>query len=79
MSLKKRVSFAVGVTFGVEKNEIEAKGLSMYVDATKKPWNRNYQMYSYVNEELPAIIREHFNVNLDRQSIMGHRYVRVGL
>ncbi|XP_026810145.1 S-formylglutathione hydrolase-like isoform X2 [Rhopalosiphum maidis] len=60
------------VTFGVEKNEIEAKGLSYYVNAIKKPWNRNYQMYSYVNEELPSIIQENFNVNKDRQSIMGH-------
>jgi len=64
-----------GVTFGVEKNEIEAKGLSFYVNAVKKPWNRNYQMYSYVNEELPSIIQENFNVNKDRQSIMGHRYI----
>lgn len=32
-------------------------------------------MYSYVNEELPNIIQEHFNINKDRQSIMGHRYV----
>jgi len=64
-----------GVTFGVEKNEIEAKGLSFYVNAVKKPWNRNYQMYSYVNEELPCIIQENFNVNKDRQSIMGHRYI----
>jgi S-formylglutathione hydrolase len=60
------------VTFGVEKNEIEAGGLSFYVNATKKPWNRNYQMYSYVNDELPSIIQENFNVNKDRQSIMGH-------
>ncbi|XP_060840791.1 S-formylglutathione hydrolase-like [Rhopalosiphum padi] len=60
------------VTFGVEKNEIQAKGLSFYVNAVKEPWNRNYQMYSYVNEELPSIIQENFNVNKDRQSIMGH-------
>jgi len=63
--------------FEDKKNEIEAKGLSFYVNAVKKPWSRNYQMYSYVNEELPSIIEEHFNVNKDRQSIMGHRYIHI--
>lgn len=72
--VKNNFLFPIGVTFGVEKNEIEAKGLSFYIDAVKKPWNRNYQMYSYVNEELPSIIEEHFNVNKNKQSIMGHRY-----
>lgn len=62
---------------GDAKNEIELKGLSFYVNAVKKPWSRNYQMYSYVNEELPGIIQEHFNVKKDRQSIMGHRYTYI--
>lgn len=65
----------LGITFGDEKNAIEAKGLSLYVNAVKKPWNRNYQMFSYVNEELPSIIQEHFDIKKDRQSIMGHRYI----
>jgi len=63
-----------GVNLGVE-NEIEANGLSYYVNAVKKPWSKNFQMYSYVNEELPSIIQENFNVNKDKQSIMGHRYI----
>lgn len=56
-----------------EKNQIEAKGLSFYVDAVQHPWNKNYNMYSYVNEELPMIIQDNFEVKKDRQSIMGHR------
>jgi S-formylglutathione hydrolase len=60
------------VVFGAEKNEIETRGLSLYVDATKKPWSKHYNMFSYVNEELPSIIQEHFNVDKDKQSIMGH-------
>jgi len=64
-----------GVTYGVENNEIEANGQSYYVNAVKKPWSRNFQMYSYVNEELPSIIQDNFNVNRDKQSIMGHRYI----
>jgi len=64
-----------GVNLGVENNTIEANGESYYVNAVKKPWSKNFQMYSYVNEELPRIIQENFNVNKDKQSIMGHRYI----
>jgi len=64
-----------GVNLGVENNTIEAYGQSYYVNAVKEPWSRNFQMYSYVNEELPSIIQENFNVNKDKQSIMGHRYI----
>ncbi|KAL4120320.1 hypothetical protein QTP88_013036 [Uroleucon formosanum] len=60
------------VNLGVENNQIEANGMSYYVNAVKKPWSKNFQMYSYVNEELPSIIQENFNVNKDKQSIMGH-------
>jgi len=64
-----------GVDLGVENNKIEPNGQSYYVNAVKKPWSKNFQMYSYVNEELPSIIQENFNVNKDKQSIMGHRYI----
>jgi len=64
-----------GVNLGVENNTIEAYGQSYYVNAVKEPWRKNFQMYSYVNEELPSIIQENFNVNKDKQSIMGHRCV----
>jgi len=64
-----------GVTLGVKNNEIVANGQSYYVNAVKKPWSMYFQMYSYVNEELPSIIQQNFNVNRDKQSIMGHRYI----
>jgi S-formylglutathione hydrolase len=35
-------------------------GAGFYVDATVEPWAGHYQMYSYVVEELPALIAEHF-------------------
>jgi len=54
------------VTYGVEKNEIEAKRWSYYVNAVKKPWNKIYQIYSYGNEELPSIIQENFNIDKAR-------------
>ena len=34
-------------------------GAGFYVDATEEPWARNYRMYSYVTEELPALIEAH--------------------
>ena len=48
------------------------QGAGFYVDATQPPYAANYRMYSYVTEELPALLAEHFPVDLDRQGIMGH-------
>ncbi len=47
-------------------------GAGFYVDATQQPFARHYRMWSYVTEELPALIAEHFPVDPSRQSIMGH-------
>ena len=46
-------------------------GAGFYVNATQAPWNRHYQMYDYVVNELPALIEEHFPVN-DKRAISGH-------
>jgi S-formylglutathione hydrolase len=48
------------------------QGAGFYVDATEAPWAANYRMYSYIAEELPALLAEHFPVDMDRQGIMGH-------
>jgi S-formylglutathione hydrolase len=48
------------------------QGAGFYVDALALPWGKHYQMYSYVTEELPALIAAHFSVDSSRQSIMGH-------
>lgn len=48
------------------------KGAGFYVDATEQPWAENYQMYSYVTEELPNFLRQHFRMDMDRQGIFGH-------
>ncbi|MCA1969943.1 MAG: S-formylglutathione hydrolase [Rhizobium sp.] len=48
------------------------KGAGMYLDATESPWGEHFQMYSYVTEELPALVGEHFRVDMDRQGIFGH-------
>ncbi len=48
------------------------KGAGFYVDATREPWSKHYQMRSYVEDELPALIAEQFPVDMARQSIIGH-------
>jgi len=47
-------------------------GAGFYVDATEAPYAANYRMWSYVTEELPALVAEHFPADMARQSIMGH-------
>ena len=48
------------------------KGAGFYLDATEAPWAEHYQMYTYVTEELPALIAEQFRADMDRQGIFGH-------
>ena len=47
-------------------------GAGFYVDATTEPWRSHYRMYSYVTEELPALIAAQFPARSDRQGIFGH-------
>jgi S-formylglutathione hydrolase len=47
-------------------------GAGFYVDATVAPWSRHYRMYSYVTEELPALVEADFPVDAARQGIFGH-------
>lgn len=48
-------------------------GAGFYVDATQDPWKKNYRMYSYITQELIAIVTANFGVAEGKQSIMGHR------
>jgi len=47
-------------------------GAGFYVDATEAPYAAHYRMWSYVTEELPALIAAHFPADMGRQSILGH-------
>jgi S-formylglutathione hydrolase len=47
------------------------KGAGFYVNATQAPWNRHYQMYDYIVNELPKIIEAAFPVS-DKRAISGH-------
>ena len=47
-------------------------GAGFYVDATQAPFAANYRMYSYVTQELPALIAKNFPADMARQAIFGH-------
>ncbi|MGQ0590446.1 MAG: S-formylglutathione hydrolase [Sphingosinicella sp.] len=48
------------------------QGAGFYVDATEELWARHFRMFSYISEELPALLGDHFPVDRARQGIMGH-------
>jgi S-formylglutathione hydrolase len=47
-------------------------GAGFYLDATCEPWSKHYRMYSYVTQELPALIRAEFPADAQRTGIFGH-------
>ena len=47
-------------------------GAGFYVDATREPYASHYRMWSYVTEELPALVAAQFPADMDRQGITGH-------
>lgn len=46
-------------------------GAGFYVNSTNGKWSEHYQMYTYVTEELPALIDKEFNTN-GKTSVFGH-------
>ncbi len=48
------------------------QGAGFYIDATQSPWDRNFKMWTYIADELPALLAENFALDMDRQSITGH-------
>jgi S-formylglutathione hydrolase len=48
------------------------QGASFYVDATEVPWAPHFQMYSYIADELQALVMAKFRVRAEAQGITGH-------
>ena len=48
------------------------QGAGFYLNATEQPWVNNFKMWDYITLDLTNIINKHFNVDMARQSIMGH-------
>lgn len=47
-------------------------GAGFYLNATKQPWSKHYNMYDYIVKELPAILSHHLPIDTSRSSIFGH-------
>lgn len=48
------------------------QGAGFYVDSTDHPFADHYRMWTYVTEELPALIGAEFPADMDAQAITGH-------
>ena len=48
------------------------QGAGFYVNAIQSPWLEHYQMYEYINQELPKLIESQFPVSPGVRSIFGH-------
>lgn len=47
-------------------------GAGFYVNATQAPWNRHYQMYDYIADELIQVVGDNCPVDNHRKAISGH-------
>lgn len=49
------------------------KGAGFYINATAEKWKQNYNMFSYVTDELPAVIKANFPlIDTTNAAISGH-------
>lgn len=66
-----------------DKNYDLGLGAGFYINATQSPWSENYQIYSYIVEELPEIIKNNFNISdikfISGHSMGGHGALIIGL
>lgn len=58
-------------------------GAGFYVDAVQEPWRNHYQMYSYITEELPALVESNLPVTtakaISGHSMGGHGAITIAL
>ena len=51
---------------GIRENWDFGEGAGYYVDATVDKWSKNFNMYSYITAELPALLGNFFHVDTSR-------------
>ena len=59
---------------GVPDNENYALGQAagFYLDATEPPWNKHFNMYTYITKDLIEIIGNNFPIDMGKTGIFGH-------
>ena len=48
------------------------QGAGFYLDAVNSPWDKNFNMWTYITSELQELVISKFPLDIDRQAIMGH-------
>jgi S-formylglutathione hydrolase len=48
------------------------QGAGFYVDSTQAPWTTHFHMWTYIADELPALVAAEFPADIGAQAIMGH-------
>ena len=48
------------------------QGAGFYLDAKRPPWNKNFNMETYLKEELNALLFKNFRLDQSMQGITGH-------
>lgn len=48
------------------------QGAGFYIDATQAPWDKHFKMWTYIADELPALVGENFPLDMGSQAITGH-------
>ena len=48
------------------------QGAGFYLDSQEVPWKRNFQMESYIKDELQELLIRNFSIDINRQGITGH-------
>jgi S-formylglutathione hydrolase len=56
---------------GIDQDWTWGHSASYYVDATAEKYKTNFNMFTYINEELPRIASQHFPVSFSNKSITG--------
>ena len=59
---------------GVPDNEHYAlgQGAGFYLDATESPWDKHFNMYTYITKDLIEITGNNFPIDIDKTGIFGH-------
>jgi S-formylglutathione hydrolase len=56
---------------GMKDNWWFGESAGYYVDATTEKWSKNFNMNSYITQELPKLVSDHFHVDSNRSSLTG--------
>lgn len=57
---------------GADENWDFGTAAGFYLDATQAPWATHWRMESYITQELPALLAQHFAVQAGAWGVFGH-------